>query len=108
MMASVSMLSRTRGAATAVRMMKGSISAVTRGDLPGIGDATGESRCGDGLRRGQMGARLGTLAALEIAVGGADDALAEPKAFAAGEETHRTARLAPLETGRQEDAVEAL
>src|SRR5437588_9195701 len=53
-----------------------------------------------------MGAHLGTLAMLEIAVGGGDAALAGLAAIAVAAGAHGAAGLAPEEAGVAEHAVE--
>src|SRR6267143_653797 len=58
--------------------------------------------------RHQMGAALKSLTALEIAVRGRSAALFRRQLVGVHRQTHRAARLAPLEAGLDEDLVEAL
>src|SRR5580704_16565820 len=105
MIASVSMLSCTRGAATAVSSLNASISTRQRA---GVRDASGD--CGRRHRRWarQVRTRFRSLPALEIPVGRADHALPQPETFASCIKTHRAAGLAPFEAGGLEDEIQAL
>src|SRR4051812_4513586 len=69
---------------------------------------TGDRRGRDHRRRHQVRARAGTLAALEVAVRRRGTALAGGYEVAVHADAHRTARVDPVETGGDEDAVETL
>src|SRR5262249_20196188 len=73
-----------------------------------VGDPAGDGGRGGGERRRQEGAAAAALAALEVAVAGADGVLAGLEAVAVHRDTHRAAGVAPLGAGVAEHAVEAL
>src|SRR3954447_13313243 len=96
---SVSILMRMSGAAMPVILTSCSIghpSSVR--ELTGIGDVPGKRRGGDRRRARQMGSGLRPLAALEVAVGGADNALIL-QAIVAHMAAQRTAGFMPFEAG---------
>src|SRR2546430_1644054 len=103
MMRSVSMLGRSSGAATAVSLVKGSTSALKRAD---VGEAARHRGGGRHRRRHQVRARALALTSFEVAIRGGGHALALARGLAVHPHAHRAARLAPLEAGRDEDAVE--
>src|SRR2546421_436459 len=103
MMRSVSMLGRSSGAATAVSLVKGSTSALKRAD---VGEAARHRGGGRHRRRHQVRARALALSSFEVAIRGGGHALALARGLAVHPHAHRAARLAPLEAGRDEDAVE--
>src|SRR5882757_6039044 len=75
--------------------------------LPDIDKVPRDCRCRRHGRRYQMGAALKALAALEIAVRGRGAALFGVELVGIHRQTHRAARLAPVESGFDEDLVEA-
>src|SRR5262245_47539581 len=101
---SVSMLTRSSGATTPLRTVNFSIASAPRPDV----DEVPRYRCGRRhLRAHEVGAPAGTLAALEVAVGGRRAALAGGELVVVHREAHRAAGLAPLEPRVAEDAIEA-
>src|SRR2546430_17232152 len=74
-------------------------------DLPYVGDAPRKRAGGRGLRTHEMGAHLGSLAVLEISVGGGDAALPGRAAIAISARAHGTAGLAPEEPGIAEHTI---
>src|SRR3990172_3832221 len=105
MMRSVSMFGRSIGAAAAVSFVNGCISAHQRAD---VGEPARDGGSRRHRRRDEVGARALALAPLEVAVGGGGHALALARRLAVHPDAHRAARLAPLEPGLDEDAVEPL
>src|ERR1700692_3803982 len=75
--------------------------------LSDIDKMPGDRRRRRHRRRHQVGATLKTLAALEIAVRGRGAALFGVELVGIHRQTHRAARLAPVESGLDEDLVEA-
>src|ERR1044071_662644 len=73
-----------------------------------VGDPAGDGGGRGGERRRQERAAAAALAALEVAVAGADGVLAGLEAIAVHRDAHRAAGLAPLGTGVEEHAVEPL
>src|SRR6056297_3890064 len=106
MMASVSMLMRSSGAAMPLWCTNGSISDFLRREFAHVGDAAGDGRGGHGGGTGEMRPGARPLAVLEVAVGAGNHALLAAEMLAAGEKAHGAAGLPPLETRRGEDAVE--
>src|SRR5271157_2849332 len=78
------------------------------GERPRIGDDAGDSAGGRREGRGQEGPAAFALPSLEVAVRGADAVLAGLELVAVHGNAHRTARLAPLRSGRLEDLPEPL
>src|SRR5216117_3239979 len=75
--------------------------------LPDVDKMPGDRRRRRHCRRDQMRAAFKTLAALEIAVRGRGTALFGFQLVGVHRKAHRTARLAPFESGLDEDLVEA-
>src|SRR5665213_420067 len=104
MMTSVSMLPRMIGAAIAFNLVNGLGTLALHG--PHVGDGAGYRRRNRRGRACQMSPSPRSLAADKIAVGGGDRALAWSNGLAVGRQAHRTPRLAPFESGFDEDLVE--
>src|ERR1035438_664867 len=105
MMASVSTLARSRGQTRPSICWKGFMAVPLLAD---VDEVAGDGR-GDGhLGAHQMGASAGTLAALEVAVGGGGAALAGDEAVGVHGEAHGAARFPPLEAGGEEYLVQPL
>src|SRR5438046_460111 len=113
---SVSMFGRSMGTAAAVRVVKGCMPAPSPCPLPRwrrgmqgthVGEAAGDGGGGGHGRAHEMRAGALALAPLEVAVGGRGDALVLARRVAVHPDAHGAAGLAPLETGRREDLVEA-
>ena len=73
-----------------------------------VGDDAGDRAGGRRQRRRQEGPAALALAALEVAVAGADRVLPGAELVAVHRDAHRAAGLAPLGAGRLEDLREAL
>src|SRR5258706_12056340 len=67
----------------------------------------GYGGCGGHYGAYQVGAAVFALAALEIAIGGAGAALVRRQDIGVHADAHAAAGIAPLETGRGENFVEA-
>ena len=78
------------------------------GQAARIGDDAGDRAGGGGQRRGEERPAALALAALEVAVAGADRVLARLQLVAVHRDAHRAAGLAPLGAGRLEDLGQAL
>src|SRR6516162_11294789 len=89
-----------------VSVVKGSICASRSAELARIGHPPAQCAGGGGEWAREQGAGTGSLAALEIAVAGADGVLATPDHIAVHAKAHGAARLAPLGAGLEEHAVE--
>src|SRR5207253_7504017 len=92
MMTSVSILPRMIGAAIAVSLLNGF--GMSACHCPYVRDRAGDGRGRRACRARQMGARLRSLPADEIAVGGRHGALPRRDRLAIGGKAHRAARLA--------------
>src|SRR3984893_4747907 len=91
-----------------VRVVNGSIiKARVSQQLARIGDPAAHRTggCGEGTR--EQRARTAPLAALEVAVAGADGVLAASDHITVHAEAHGATRFAPLGTGLEKHAVEA-
>src|SRR6266851_800031 len=108
MMMSVLTFCRIRGAALASRTVKASTVVPPVSDRAHVGDAAGDGGGRGHGGAGEMRASARPLATDEVAVGGRDAPLAGCDGVAVDRQAHRAARLAPFETGVEEDAVEAL
>src|SRR5882724_6654411 len=104
---SVSML--VRGMTTVPeRMMRiGSMGAPSVEEVARVGDAPGDRARGGRDRAREQRAGADALAALEVAVAGADAVRALAHEVAVHAEAHRAAGLAPVGAGLGEHAVEA-
>src|SRR5213078_1170778 len=81
----------------------GFTTALKRAD---VGEAARHRGGGRHRRRHQVRARALALTSFEVAIRGGGHALALARGLAVHPHAHRAARLAPLEAGRDEDAVE--
>src|SRR5712691_10310675 len=104
---SVSTLARSSGATSPFSAVNFSISASFSSPLAHVDEVPGDRCRGRHFRAHQMSPSARPLPALEIAVGGRGTALARLEAVGVHGETHRAPRLAPLEPGVPEDAVQA-
>src|SRR6266487_7056191 len=102
---SVSTLTRSRGATSAVSTLNLSISSPPATHVDEVSRHRGR---GGHFRAHKMGAAARALPSLEIAVRGRGAALARLQAIGVHAQAHRAPRFAPLEAGVLEDAVEAL
>src|SRR5512134_752402 len=116
---SVSTFGRSSGATSPLRTVNfsmayfpgalgGSTCGIVSAPGPDVDEMAGHRSRGRHLRADQVGASAGSLASLEVAVGGRGAALARREFVVVHAEAHRAAGLAPLEPGVPEDAVEAL
>src|SRR5260221_5577548 len=71
--------------------------------LPGVGNSALHGARGRGERTDQQSSRPHTLAALEVAIAGADRILAGGDGVAVHPQAHRAAGLAPIRPGRLEN-----
>lgn len=78
------------------------------GVLAGVDEVTGDSGSGGHGGGHEVSATSGTLATLEVAVRGRGATLTGGEHVGVHAKAHGAARLAPVETGRREDAVKAL
>src|SRR5579862_1587296 len=102
---SVSMLA---AASTSVRELRWVSGSIGLQELAWIGDAAAHRAGGRGERTCEQRACPGPLAALEIAVTGADGVLAARHEIAVHAQTHGAAGLAPLGAGGEEHLVQPL
>src|SRR6266853_4633071 len=92
-----------------LRIVNGSMTPAADSDeLARIGDPAAYRAGGCGERTSAQCARAAPLAALEVAVAGADGVLAASDHIAVHAETHGAARFAPLGAGLEKHAIEAL
>src|SRR6266853_1696492 len=90
-----------------LRIVNGSMTpAADSHELARIGDPAAYRAGGCGERTCEQRARAAPLAALEVAVAGADGVLAASDHIAVHAETHGAARFAPLGAGLEKHAVE--
>src|SRR5262245_53084430 len=110
---SVSTLTRSSGTAMPVSLTNGSIVNLLKMPqrlfpVADVDEMPGDGGGGGHLRADEMRASAPALAPLEVAVRGRGAALTRLEDVRVHAQTHRAARLAPVETGLLEDPVQPL
>src|SRR5262249_55527721 len=100
-------VSTSARSSTATRPSITSIASISA-PVPDVDEVAFDRRRRRHLRADQVRSPTGTLAALEVAVGGGGAALSRLENVRIHPEAGRAARLAPLEAGGAKDLIEAL